>query len=152
MLVWFVFFNRRLLKALPDKGEKIIKYGEQVRLAIQYHDEEDRRQSAAGTKLKSKLHQEPSVSKEAAAAEALEMAAGVAAASEDSDLVDSLKMMSVSDGDTDLWSDRMQTTNNPEEDNYFFKTHEKKKPHCLTVLDKIEHTNPSRKQTFKTNQ
>lgn len=142
MLVWFVFFHRRLLKSLPDKGKKIIEYVKQVRLAIQYRDEEERRQSAARTKLKSKLYQERSVSREAAAA----------AASDDSDLVDLVEMMSMSDKDTDLWSNPIQTTNISEEDNYFFKTHEKKKPHHLNVLDKIENTNPNRKQKFKTNQ
>lgn len=144
-----MFFHRRLLKSLPDKGKKIIEYVEKVRLAIQFHDEEERRRSAARTKLKSKVHLEPSVSREAAA-ESLEEAA--AAVPDDSDLVVSLEMMSVSDKDADLWSDPMHTTNIPEEVNYFFKTHEKKKPHCLNVLDKMEHTNPSRKQKFKTNQ
>lgn len=143
-----MFIHRRLLKSLPDKGKKIIEYVEQVRLAIQYRDEEERRQSAARTKLKSKLHQEQS-----AAAGTLEMAAAAAAAaSDDSDLVGSLEMMSVSDKDTDLWSDPIQTTNIQDGDNYFFKTHEKKKPQHLNVLDKIENTNPSRKQKFKTNQ
>lgn len=112
---------------------------EQVRLAIQYRDEEERRQSAARTELKSKLHQEQSVSGEAAAADY-------------SDLVDSLETMAVSDKDTDLCSDPVQTTNIPGADNYFFKTHEDKKPHSLNVLDKIKNTNPSRKQKFKTNQ
>lgn len=128
---------------------------EKVRLAIQFHDEEERRQSAARTKLKStKVHLEPSVSREAAA-ESLENAAAAAAAAavpDDSDLVVSLEMMSVSDKDADLRSDPIHTTNTPEEVNYFFKTHEKKKPHCLNVLNKVEHTNPSRKQKFKTNQ
>lgn len=124
---------------------------EQVRLALQYRDEEEKRQSSARTKLKSRLHQEQSVSREAAAAETLEMAAAAAAASGDSDLVDFLEMMSLSDKDTDLCSNPIQTTNVPQ-DNSFFKTHEKKKPHHLNVLDKIENTNPSRKQKFKTNQ
>lgn len=135
------------MKSLPDKGKKIIDYVEQVRLAIQYRDEE-RRQSAARTKLKSKLHQEQSASREAAA-ETLEMAA---AASDDSDLVGSLEMMSVSDKDTEHCSDPIQTTNIQDGDNYFLKTHEKKKPQHLNVLDKIENTNPSRKHKFKTNQ
>ena len=117
---------------------------EQVRLAIQYRDEEERRQSAVRIKLKSNLHQGQSVSREDAAA--------AAAASHDSDLVDSLKMMSMSDKDTDLWSDPIQRANLTEEDNYFFKSHEKKNPLSLNVLDKIENTNPSRKQKFKTNQ
>lgn len=145
-----MFIHRRLLKSLPDKGKKIIEYVEQVRLAIQYRDEEERRQSAARTKLKSKLHQEQSVSREAAA-ETLEMAAA-AAASDDSDLVGSLEMMSVSDKDTEHCSDPIQTTNSQDGDNYFLKTHEKKKPQHLNVLDKIENTNLSRKQKFKTNQ
>ena len=127
---------------------------EQVRLAIQYRDEEERRQSAVRIKLKSNLHQGQSVSREDAA-ETIEMAAAAAAAaaaSHDSDLVDSLKMMSMSDKDTDLWSDPIQRANLTEEDNYFFKSHEKKNPLSLNVLDKIENTNPSRKQKFKTNQ
>lgn len=150
MLVCFVFFHRKLLKSLPDKGKKIIEYVGQIRLALQYHDEEERQQSAARTKLKSRLHQEQSVSREAAA-ETMEMAAA-AAASGDSDLVDSLEMMSMSGKDTDLCSSSIQTTNIPEDDNYFLKTHEKKNPHRLNVLEKIENINPSRKPKFKTNQ
>lgn len=151
LLVWFVFFPSKLLKSLPDKGKKIIKYIEQVRLAIQYHDEEEKRLSAARTKLSSKLPQDRGASRETAAV-TMEMSA--AAASDDSDLVLSLGMMSVSDKDADLWrdTDPIRTTNIPEENNYFFKTHENKKLHCLNVLGKIESTNPARKQKFQTNQ
>lgn len=144
MLVWFVFFHSKLMKSLPDKGQKIIKYIEQLRLAIQYWDDEERRLSAARAKLKSEQER---------SAVTTETAADAAAASDDSDLVRSLGTMSVSDMDPDVWGDTVprQTTHIPEE-NYFFKTHEKKKPHCLNVLEQIENTNPARKQKFRTNQ
>lgn len=56
----FLCFDRRLLKSLPDKGEKISEFAERVRLAIQNHDEEESRQSlvfAARTQLQSKYQQ-----------------------------------------------------------------------------------------------
>ncbi|XP_016886167.1 protein GRINL1A [Cynoglossus semilaevis] len=55
-----ILANKRLLKSLPDKGEKISEFAERVRLAIQNHDEEESRQSlvfAARTKLQSKYQQ-----------------------------------------------------------------------------------------------
>ncbi len=51
---------RRLLQTLPDKGKKIKEFAEKVRLAIELHDEEERRQSlvsAARTELQSKYRQ-----------------------------------------------------------------------------------------------
>ncbi|XP_029947568.1 protein GRINL1A [Salarias fasciatus] len=40
-----ILSNRRLLQTLPDKGKKIKEFAEKVRLAIEQHDEEERRQS-----------------------------------------------------------------------------------------------------------
>ncbi|KAM9409620.1 protein GRINL1A [Pholidichthys leucotaenia] len=55
-----ILTNRRLLQTLPDKGKKIKDFAERVRLAIENHDEEERRQSlgsAARTELQSKYRQ-----------------------------------------------------------------------------------------------
>lgn len=55
--MWFCAVCRRLLNTLPDKGQKIKEFAERVRLAIECHDEEERRQSlvsAARTELQSK--------------------------------------------------------------------------------------------------
>ncbi|GAA6227803.1 protein GRINL1A [Lates japonicus] len=55
-----ILSNRRLLQTLPDKGKKISKFAEKVRLAIEHHDEEERRQSlvsAARTEFQSKYQQ-----------------------------------------------------------------------------------------------
>lgn len=50
----------RLLRTLPDKGQKIREFSERVRCAIEQHDEEERKQSlvsAARTELQSKYQQ-----------------------------------------------------------------------------------------------
>lgn len=55
-----ILSNSRLLQTLPDKGKKIKEFVENVRLAIEHHDEEERRQSlvsAARTELQSKYQQ-----------------------------------------------------------------------------------------------
>ncbi|XP_040893803.1 protein GRINL1A [Toxotes jaculatrix] len=55
-----ILSNTRLLQSLPDKGKKIKEFAEKVRLAIEHHDEEERRQSlvsAARTELQSKYKQ-----------------------------------------------------------------------------------------------
>jgi len=57
-LVWFVC--RRLLQTLPDKGQKIRDFAEKVRLAVEQHSEEERRQSlvsAAKAEFQSKYQQ-----------------------------------------------------------------------------------------------
>lgn len=57
---WDCVFCRRLVQTLPDKGKKIKEFVEKVRLAIEQHDEEKRRQSlvaAARTELQSKYQQ-----------------------------------------------------------------------------------------------
>lgn len=55
---WRVYaVRRRLVQSLPDKGKKIKEFAEKVRLAIEHHDEAERRQSlasAARTELQSK--------------------------------------------------------------------------------------------------
>lgn len=55
-----ILSNKRLLQTLPDKGERIKDFAEKLRLAIEHHDEEERRQSlvsAARTELQSKYRQ-----------------------------------------------------------------------------------------------
>lgn len=55
-----ILSNKRLLQTLPDKGKKIREFAERVRLAIEHHDEEERRQSlvsAARAELQSKYQQ-----------------------------------------------------------------------------------------------
>ncbi|XP_037605684.1 protein GRINL1A [Sebastes umbrosus] len=55
-----ILSNKRFLQSLPDKGKKIKEFAEKVRLAIEHHDEEEKRQSlgfAAGTELQSKYRQ-----------------------------------------------------------------------------------------------
>lgn len=55
-----ILSNKRLVQTLPDKGKKIKEFAEKVRLAIEHHDEEERRQSlvsAARTELQSKYQQ-----------------------------------------------------------------------------------------------
>ncbi|KAG7482937.1 GRINL1A [Solea senegalensis] len=61
-----ILSNKRLLRSLPDKGEKISEFAERVRLAIEHRDEEERRQSlasAARTELQSKYQQAFSMQK-----------------------------------------------------------------------------------------
>lgn len=114
-----------------------MEYVEKVRLAIRFCDEEERRRSDAGTEFQPERHQDRIVPREAAEASK--------DGSKDSDLVKSLEMMCVSD------SEPKAAANSPG-DNYFFKKHEKKIPHCLKVLDKKERTEPGTKQRFKPNQ
>lgn len=55
-----ILSNKRLLQTLPDKGKKIKEFAEKVHLAIELHDEEERRQSLlsdARTELQSKYKQ-----------------------------------------------------------------------------------------------
>ncbi|CAJ1049191.1 PREDICTED: protein GRINL1A [Xyrichtys novacula] len=55
-----ILSNKRLVQTLPDKGKKIAEFAERVRLAIELHNEEERRQnlaSAARTELQSKYKQ-----------------------------------------------------------------------------------------------
>lgn len=55
-----ILSNRRLVQTLPDKGKKIKEFAEKLCLAIEHHDEEERRQSlvsAARTELQSKYQQ-----------------------------------------------------------------------------------------------
>ncbi|XP_035507939.1 rootletin-like [Morone saxatilis] len=55
-----ILSNQRLVQTLPDKGKKIKEFAEKVRLAIEHHDEEERRQSsvfAARKELQSKYQQ-----------------------------------------------------------------------------------------------
>uniref|UniRef100_UPI0037E854C7 protein GRINL1A n=1 Tax=Semicossyphus pulcher TaxID=241346 RepID=UPI0037E854C7 len=55
-----ILSNKRLLQTLPDKGEKIKEFADKVRLAIEHHNEEERRQGlvlAARTELQSKYQQ-----------------------------------------------------------------------------------------------
>ncbi|XP_074474382.1 protein GRINL1A [Sebastes fasciatus] len=55
-----ILSNKRFLQSLPDKGKKIKEFAEKVRLAIEHHDEEEKRRSlgfAAGTELQSKYRQ-----------------------------------------------------------------------------------------------
>ncbi|XP_023256503.1 protein GRINL1A [Seriola lalandi dorsalis] len=55
-----ILSNKRLLQSLPDKGKKISEFAEKVRLAIEQHDEEEKRRSlvsAARTELQSKYQQ-----------------------------------------------------------------------------------------------
>ncbi|XP_060894547.1 protein GRINL1A [Labrus mixtus] len=55
-----ILSNKRLLQTLPDKGKKIKEFAEKVRLAVQLHDEEERRRSlvsAVSTELQSKYKQ-----------------------------------------------------------------------------------------------
>ncbi|XP_035014318.2 protein GRINL1A [Hippoglossus stenolepis] len=55
-----ILSNQKLLRSLPDKGKRISEFAEKVRLAIEHHDEEDRRQSlvsAARMELQSKYQQ-----------------------------------------------------------------------------------------------
>eukprot|EP00064_Thunnus_orientalis_P000680 superscaffoldBa00000038_g681 len=55
-----ILSNKRLLQTLPDKGKKIREFAERVRLAIEHHDEEERKQrlvSAARAELQSKYQQ-----------------------------------------------------------------------------------------------
>lgn len=57
---WVCIVCRRLLRSLPDKGKKISEFAEKVRLAIDQHNEEERRRSllsAARTDLQSKYQQ-----------------------------------------------------------------------------------------------
>lgn len=55
-----ILSNKRLVQTLPDKGQKIREFAEKVRLAIEHHSEEERRQSlvsAARSELQSKYQQ-----------------------------------------------------------------------------------------------
>ncbi|KAM9764625.1 protein GRINL1A [Menidia menidia] len=55
-----ILSNKRLLRTLPDRGEKIKDFAEKVRLAIEQHHEEERRQalvSSAKTEFQSKYQQ-----------------------------------------------------------------------------------------------
>ncbi|XP_067341973.1 protein GRINL1A isoform X2 [Channa argus] len=55
-----ILSNRRLIQTLPDKGKKIAELAEKVRLAIEHHDEEEKRQSlvsAVRTEVQSKYQQ-----------------------------------------------------------------------------------------------
>ncbi|XP_051234439.1 protein GRINL1A [Dicentrarchus labrax] len=55
-----ILSNQRLVQTLPDKGKKIKEFAEKVRLAIEHHDEEERRQSsvfAARKEFQSKYQQ-----------------------------------------------------------------------------------------------
>ncbi|XP_044204759.1 protein GRINL1A [Thunnus albacares] len=55
-----ILSNKRLLQTLPDKGKKIREFAERVRLAIEHHHEEERKQrlvSAARAELQSKYQQ-----------------------------------------------------------------------------------------------
>lgn len=55
-----ILSNKRFVQNLPDKGKKIKDFAEKLRLAIEHHDEEERRQglvSAARTELQSKYQQ-----------------------------------------------------------------------------------------------
>lgn len=55
-----ILSNQRLTQTLPDKGKKIKEFAEKIRLAIEQHDEEERRRSlvsAARTELQSKYQQ-----------------------------------------------------------------------------------------------
>lgn len=55
-----ILSNKRLVQTLPDKGKRIKEFAEKVHLAIELHDEEERRQSlvsAARTELQSKYRQ-----------------------------------------------------------------------------------------------
>ncbi|XP_041645146.1 protein GRINL1A isoform X1 [Cheilinus undulatus] len=55
-----ILSNKRLLQTLPDRGKKIKEFAEKVRLAIELHDEEEKRQSlvsAARTEFQSKYKQ-----------------------------------------------------------------------------------------------
>lgn len=55
-----ILSNLRLIHTLPDKGKKIKAFAEKIRLAIEHHDEEERRRSlvsAARTELQSKYQQ-----------------------------------------------------------------------------------------------
>ncbi|XP_041842599.1 protein GRINL1A [Melanotaenia boesemani] len=55
-----ILSNKRLLGTLPDKGRKIQDFADKVRLAIDQHSEEEKRQSllsAARTELQSKYQQ-----------------------------------------------------------------------------------------------
>ncbi|XP_029000653.1 protein GRINL1A [Betta splendens] len=55
-----ILSNRRLIQTLPDKGKKLKEFADKLRLAIEDHDEEERRQSlvcAAATELQSKYQQ-----------------------------------------------------------------------------------------------
>nr|XP_046242412.1 protein GRINL1A [Scatophagus argus] len=55
-----ILSNKKLVQTLPDKGKKIKEFAEKVRLAVEHHDEEERRQSlvsAARTELQSKYQQ-----------------------------------------------------------------------------------------------
>ncbi|XP_034383227.1 protein GRINL1A [Cyclopterus lumpus] len=63
--------NKRFLQSLPDKGKKIKEFVEKLRLAIEHHDEEERRQSLvsfARTELQSKYQQAFILRQHAAAA------------------------------------------------------------------------------------
>ncbi|XP_072236635.1 protein GRINL1A [Leuresthes tenuis] len=55
-----ILSNKRLLQTLPDKGQKIRDFAEKVRLAVEQHSEEERRQSlvsAAKAEFQSKYQQ-----------------------------------------------------------------------------------------------
>ncbi|XP_068431668.1 protein GRINL1A [Clinocottus analis] len=55
-----ILSNKRFLQSLPDKGKKIEEFTEKLRLAIEHHDEEERRQSlvfVGRTELQSKYQQ-----------------------------------------------------------------------------------------------
>ncbi|XP_062241458.1 protein GRINL1A [Platichthys flesus] len=61
-----ILSNQKLLQSLPDKGKRISEFAEKVRLAIEHHDEEDRRQSlvsSARMELQSKYQQAFSLQK-----------------------------------------------------------------------------------------
>ncbi|KAM4592352.1 protein GRINL1A [Odontesthes bonariensis] len=63
-----ILSNKRLLQTLPDKGQKIRDFAEKVRLAVEQHSEEERRQSlvsAAKAEFLSK-YQQPFTSQQCA--------------------------------------------------------------------------------------
>ncbi|XP_028258117.1 protein GRINL1A [Parambassis ranga] len=77
-----ILTNRKLLQTLPDKGKRIKDFADKVRLAIEHHNEEERRQallSSARTELQSKYHQAFTVQQRAVStASADSNAAGIA--------------------------------------------------------------------------
>ncbi|XP_038130626.1 protein GRINL1A [Cyprinodon tularosa] len=174
-----ILSNKRLLRTLPDKGQKIKEFAEKVRLAIEQRDEEERRQrlvSAARAQLQSKYQQAFSGQQRAVpfTPEALcldEENEGPAGddtqeqennavdkqcdstagkmESKESELVQALDRVTLYEEGS---GDCKEQMNSESEDNYFSRKQTAKKPNYITVLEKTEVSAATKKQKFKPNQ
>lgn len=155
-----ILSNKRFLQTLPDKGRKLQEFREKIQLALEHHEEAERKQrlvSEARTEFQSKYQQaftsqhrpvhnrstagHSTQEDENSAVTVMQELSLTKDDTTENDIVEALGRVNLGKGSAD---------NQKPTGNFFSKT--PSVPHYLSVIEKNEKSSSNRKSKFKTNQ